>query len=627
MLNSLRSFASSPIGILVFGAIIVGLLAFGLTSTGGQTVVARVASEQISAVEFQTEYEAELQRIFQQEGISLSPSQSMQRDVPRQVLDRMAANAALVDHMATLGLGISDEEVAAMIALQPQFRTSDDAFNRTLFDNFLRSQGITEGELIDAQSEVLVRRQIFRTLAPSTAGLPPAYEAVMTAFYTQERSIDYLTLTPDALGETPAEPTEEELLAYFQDNATDWSAPELRAADLLVLTPAQLAVPEDVTDDEVQAAYDAQAEGLGTPETRTVSIFVFNSRADADVVAAELEAGTTFDALVEAATITPTNLGTVTRNGISNATLREAAFSTPEGETQIVDGPAGATLVHVSEVIEGEIPPLEDVADGIRQGLAEQAAVARINALYLDIEDLRAAGLTLPEVGTELGLEVEGIVVDAEGRDANGDPIVDLPGGNELATEIFQSDVGLADAALQLPGAASYAWYEVTEVIAPRDRELDEVRDQVVAAWQEESISLRLEALAESIAALLRADEPIEDIEAEFGVTFQSASGLSRLSEAPEGAPSNLPSLAFIGAEGYVDTTPNPDGSGYIVVRVSEVTVPETEAGEDMQQRLVAIQDQLANSVVNSYVLDVFNRLGQYGINDELLLQVVGVVQ
>lgn len=626
MLNSLRSFASSPIGILVFGAIIVGLLAFGLTSTGGQNTIARVGSEQISALEYQTEYEAALQRIYQQEGIFLTPSQSMQRQVPQQVLDQMMLIAALADHTRDLDLGISDDEIVAMIASQPEFR-SGGAFSQTQLDNYLRSRNITEREFIDEERDRLIRTQITNSLLPSNAGLPPAYQSIMTAFYTERRTVDYLTLTADVLDENVTEPTDEELAAFFADNVEDWAAPELRAADLLVLAPERLAVPDEITDEEVQAAYEERAEDLGTPESRTVSIFVFNSRADADAIAAELEAGTDYAALVESGTINPTNLGTVTRTGISNATLRDAAFSMAEPGTEIVEGTAGATLVHVDEIIEGEVPPIEDVADDIRQDLAEQAAAARINALYLDIEDLRAAGLTLPEVGAELALPVESVVIDATARDANGDPIENLPGGPQLATEIFQSDVGLADAALQLPGAASFAWYEVTEVIPPRDRELDEVRDRVVAAWIDDSVNLRLEALAESIAALLRADEPREAIEAEFGVTFQTATDLTRLSEPPEGGPARLIQLAFGGPDGFVGTTANDDGLGYTVLHVVSATVPEGDPDDDAQLRLDALNNQLANSVFTSYVVDVRNRLGELGINDDLLTQVVGVVQ
>ena len=42
-----------------------------------------------------------------------------------------------------------------------------------------------------------------------------------------------------------------------------------------------------------------------------------------------------------------------------------------EGGTQIVAGRSGATLVHVAAITAGDLPPLEDMADQIRQQIAE----------------------------------------------------------------------------------------------------------------------------------------------------------------------------------------------------------------------------------------------------------------
>ena len=68
MLNSLRSFAGSPVGALIFAAIIAALLFFGLRGFGAPSMVGHVGSQTITPTEFQTAYNSELNAAQQQMG-------------------------------------------------------------------------------------------------------------------------------------------------------------------------------------------------------------------------------------------------------------------------------------------------------------------------------------------------------------------------------------------------------------------------------------------------------------------------------------------------------------------------------------------------------------------------------
>lgn len=629
MLNSLRSFASSPIGLIVFGLIILGLLAFGVSLGGRDNVVARVGSVEISDQDFADAYQNALNRYAQQQGRVLSPSQAVAIGFPDSVLVDLLRNAVIDDRVDRLGLGVSDETVAVAIAQEPAFRTSDGAFSQVILDNYLRSTGLTERELIEQERQQVLREQIARAIVSPDTPLPSSYSEIMSTFFTEQRVVEYAIIGPDNLEDQGvAEPTDEELEAYFTDNATRWQAPELRTVDLLELTPERLANLEAVTDTEVVAAYEARRDELGTPEERTVSQQIFNSRDEADRIAGLLADGVDYAELVENGEIEPTSLGTVARTALFDPAVRAAAFALEEGETDIVEGRSGATLVHVSEVIEGDVPELEEVADDIRQGIAEGLAVADVNTLFLDIEDARAAGLTLPEVAEQLDLAVETITVDANGNGPNGEPVDPLPGGNVLVTNVFESDVGLADAAIRLPGDAAYLWYEVTEVSPQRQRSLDEVRDQVTEAWRGDAVNLRIEAIAESMAALLRTGEPIEDIEAALGVSFQRSEALTRGSEPPEGTTALFVQAAFGGPTGFVTSVPAPD-LGTIVLLVVESNEVDAEPGEVEAGVIADSTGTLLSQLVNSYVNDLADRerIFEVGINRSLMDQVVGLAR
>lgn len=624
MLDRLRSFASSPIGILVFGAIIIAMLAFGLNASGRQNVIARVGSQEIIAQDFQRQYQTVLSQVAQQQGVITAP---IRQEVGNYVLfNVMLSAAARDDHIYRLGLGLSDEAVAAAIARDPAFRTSDGSFSQTLVENYLRSTGLTERDLIDQQRANLLRAQVAQAILPEDAALPPGYSSILDDFFLEQRTVEYTIVTADALGDAgAADPTDEEIATYFEENADNWAAPEMRTVDLLVLRPEDIADPAAVTDEEALADYESRSAEFGTAEERTVFQQIFATRADADAVAARLDEGASYDDLVADGTIAPTSLGTLTRNQLFDPAIAEAAFSLEEGGTVIADGRSGATLVYVSEVISASIPPFEDVAEEIRNDIAMARAAAAINEFFLQIEDARAGGLTLPEVGAELGFDVSSATFDAAGNDANGDPIDDLPGGTDVVSAAFESDVGLADAAIRLPGVSSYVWYEVSDVIAPHQRELEDVHDDVVAAWRNDAVDLRLQTMAESIAGLLRQDEPIADIEAELGVTFSQVDAIQRISEVPEGLPSNFVPAAFGGAVGFVTIVSDDDGAAYVILKVIDSGLAEGEPDELVTVQTDNIRAQLVTAQISSYLNDLIARLGSPNFDEELIQQVIGV--
>lgn len=623
MLDSLRSFASSPIGILVFGAIIVGLLAFGVTAGGRVNVVARVGSQEIIAQDFQDEYQAALNNLARQQSITTEVRRQVGNEVLRSL---MIPRALFDDHVDRLGLGLSDEGVAASIAANPDFR-SGGSFSQTLLENYLRATGLSEREFVESQRESLLRNQVIQAIGPSGSPLPPAYENILADYFLERRTALYAVIGPETLGEAADEdPTEEEITAFFEDNAERWAAPELRTIDLLALTPERLADPATVTDEDLEAAYDARASDLGTPEQRTVFQQIFSDREEADAVAARLAEGATYDELVADGTIAPSSLGTLTRGALFDPAVADAAFAMEEGETEIIEGRSGATLVHVSEVIESDIPPLDEVAEQLRQDIAADRAAADISTLYLDIEDARAAGRTLPEIGDEFGLEIETLTIDQEGNDAEGDPIADLPGGNALVTNVFESDIGLADPALSLEGDSSYLWYEVTDVAPPRARSLDEVRDRVVAAWRDQAVDLRLQELSQTIVSRLRADAPIADIEAEFGVTFTESEPLGRGDDPPEGLPQSFVAALYGADIGFATSTANNATGERVILKATDGSIaPEDELDETAEQQIDTFRAQLNAALLNGYIGDLQARLGSISINETLVQQVIGV--
>ena len=112
MLNSLRSFASSPFGLVIFGVIILGLLAFGVGFSGRDDVIAKVGSQEITSQDYEIAYQNQLR------GVAAVATSDIKQEVGVNVLWNLMLPRALInDHVGDLGLSLSDDAVAAAIAV------------------------------------------------------------------------------------------------------------------------------------------------------------------------------------------------------------------------------------------------------------------------------------------------------------------------------------------------------------------------------------------------------------------------------------------------------------------------------------------------------------------------------
>ena len=267
------------------------------------------------------------------------------------------------------------------------------------------------------------------------------------AFRNEARTISYVVLTPVLAG-TIGEPTGDDLSKYFEAHKADYRAPEYRAVTIMAMVAKDLAKSADVADEEAKKAYDSQPQRWTTVERRKVEQIVFKDQADADAAATALAGGKTFDDLVIERKLKPADvdLGLVTRDKIFDPKVAEAAFGLAAEHGQ---------RRHRRAVRAGDRPGHDDRAGGGRRPSRGQGRVQagdrrpsaprpRSTISRTSIEDARAGGATLNEMSAKYGLKLVTIAaVDKTGKDLDGKPVADLPGGPDLLAKAFQTDVGI----------------------------------------------------------------------------------------------------------------------------------------------------------------------------------------
>jgi peptidyl-prolyl cis-trans isomerase D len=225
------------------------------------------------------------------------------------------------------------------------------------------------------------------------------------------------------------------------------------------------------------------------------------------------------------------------------------------------------------------------------------------------------------EAAQKLGLAATTIdAVDRSGNQPNGQP-ANIPQGLGVVTQAFNSDVGVDNEPISYRGG--YVWYDVLGVTPPRDRTLDEVKDQVEARWREDQVASRLRAKATELVQKLGPTGKLADEAASLGLTAETATGLKRDGSVP-GLPSSVVAAAFKTAKDNVGQAAGDSDTEWVVFRVTNITVPPVDFDSAETKKLKdALQRNLSDEQLAAYVTKLEKDIGTK-INEEAFAQATG---
>lgn len=612
MLTQLRDIGKTWIFKIFMGLLVLSFALWGIAdifSGFRSNTLASVGGTEVSIEAFQLRYTRELRNLQAQVGI-VTEAQARALGLPDRVLSQMVAEAAMEADAENMKVGISDPMLIELIARDPNFQATGGGFDRNRFILTLQNNGLSEGGYVALQRGLEVRRQIMSAVSAGIA-LPEAYSDALALYNGEQRAIDFLILGPAQAGDVGT-PGDTELTAFFDARKSDWRAPEYRSLTLVTLSPAQLARPEDVNEDDARKRYEENKAQYGTPATRRVRQIVFPDKDTADQALARIKGGETFDAIMASRNLASgdVDLGVVTRDKILDPVIAEAAFSLADGSTsEVVAGRFGPTILAASEITPGTQKTYEEVRDEVRREIAIRQAAADVATMRDTVEDARAGGESLTEIASKNNLQLRTVeAVDEDGKDTGGNAVADLPGGTALFSAAFESDIGIENDPLPIADNG-ILWFEVTNVTAARDRALSEVRDSVIEAWKKDAVAKKLEARAKEIADRVRGGASLDAIGDELSVTVESVSGLRRVADPTGNVSAAMLNAAFTGPEGTVTVTTAQEDSARAVVRVKSVTLPSPDTKPD-DQSINIVREGITDDLLQQYVDALQTRLG-----------------
>ncbi|BEH14217.1 MULTISPECIES: SurA N-terminal domain-containing protein [Marinobacter] len=519
MLQDIRDNAQGTIAKVIIGLLIISLSIWGMDAIvggfSGEPEVATVNGDSITEREFLRTVQLETQqRLMQMD--SPDPSMLDEDQIRRDVLESLIQERVLTLDAQAQGLELSDADIDALITQMPQFQV-DGQFNRDRFVATVRNVGMGVGEFRENMRKNYVVNQIRASIA-QTGIVASENAAQLLRIQNQTRDFRVLTVNADSLSEQITV-TEEEIQAFYDDNADQFREPEQVNAAYITLSLGALADAIEISEEDLRAFYDEQAEEYAREERRAAHILIEDgSDAEATIASIQerLEAGESFADLAEefsADTVSARDGGDLgyAGRGVYDEAFENALFALEDGE---VSGPVetsfGIHLIRLEGVRRSDVPSFESLRDELRDELARSRASERFAEVRAQLADAAYAADDLAGPAAELGLDVR--EVDGVTREGGAAPF-DHAG---LVRQLFSDDVlqgGFNTELIDVGDNASVV-ARVREYFEPRQRELADVRDDIAAMLEARKTRQVLEARVDELMAALEAGEDPESLNA-----------------------------------------------------------------------------------------------------------------
>jgi len=602
MLAMFRRHLDSWVARLFFLLLVATFVLWGVGDVvrnyGNDGAVATVGSQKIELPEMQDAYRRQLDQVTRMFGGKIDPTADMKKAIAAQALEQVITRTAMAEGVSKLGIAVPDDVLRAAIFDMAAFRGPDGKFDRATYENVLRTNNLSEGRFLAMMRADLGQRQLLDPVR--AAGFSPeALTKEVYAFQQERRVADIVTL-PFAAGHVPEAPTDAQLTRWYENHQAAYSTPEYRRIKVVILAPELIARDVTVTDEDVQAAYNANRARFGQPERRTLQVLLADDEAKAKAIAAKWRGGADWAAM-QAEFGTGTELANATRDQVPSAELAEAGFTAAaEAVADPIKGPFGWQVVRVAAVQPGTQKAFAEVAGELRSHLAAERAADLIYERSAKIEDLLAGGTALDDLPGDFGLAAATGTLDAQGMTTEGTP-APIPGGDGVRNAIIQAAFAmapnapahLAEGPRSPEGGQSYFAIAVESVTPPAAKPFADVKVSVTADWTADARRHAQDGEAARILTEVKAGKSLAEATAALAIPPTRLPPAARATGA-EGMPAQLLEPLFTLKQGEVTMVETPDA--FVVAVLAEIIPADLSADPTAYGKT---RDSLAEAVSN----------------------------
>ena len=494
--------------------ILLLVASFGVWGVSGAIVgsnsdtVIEVGKTNVSANDYVFAYERARYSLSRQFGRLLSREEIRAFGIDSSVISQLLSGALLDESGRKMGLGLSDRNLALLIGDDAAFRDASGNFDRRVLSQQLRQIGMSEADYVNNRQSVAIRNQLLEGVSANTA-TPQAYIDAYENYLNEKRVFEYVTLNTDLLKSQPS-PTTDNIKAHYNKTKIVYMAPEYRKILMVKLEAQDISDPSSISDQEIKDEYEARKFQFSTKEKRAIQQLKLDDTAQGEEILKRLQQGEFFETIVAelGRSQSDIDIGEYTKGDLPDVNVANAAFELELNQvSQIIEGIFGPVLLRVTNIVPQSVQPLADIEAEIRDRLALAKASEELFEIHDRLEDERAAGDNLSEAAAKVQLKARILdKIDVTGKDVDGKVVEGLPQTAKLLSQAFSTAQGVETDPISI-GNSGFVWYEVKDIFFERQKELNEVENEVRTSWIDSEISANLKKIGNQMQSSLNAGQ------------------------------------------------------------------------------------------------------------------------
>ena len=437
--------------------------------------------------------------------------------------------------------------------------------------------------------------QHFGTAIQAGLRTPRIFGALLAGQAFQVRDGRWFEVTQAMAGATPA-PTDAQLTAFINENASQLRRPEFRIATVLLFNDAPGFTPPAIPEARVVERFNFRKDALSTPERRTFTTLTVSTQAAADRIAGALRAGQTPQAVAEANDIQPAVYEAQPQSALPDPAVATAVFALAANQVSApIQGRVGFSVAKVTVILPGTPATLEGVRGAIVAELQEEDMKARVYARVEAYEKARTEGKPLAVAAEQVGARfVQLPPFTQDGRLPDGQPMNAPP-------QILQSAYALTrggESDVIDAGQGQYFVLRLDDIRPAALPALAEVRGPLTQQWTLRENARRLSTKAEELAKRVRDGQDIAAVAASAGATLINRSGVQQNAEAQTALGQGVLEGLFGQSRGQIFTGPGTNNS-FVVGRVDAVRPADPATASRLADQ---IRSRIGSDIVNAGV-------------------------
>ena len=587
MLSAIRNKSKGWVAYVVVGFITIPFVLFGIQDyLGGSsnTSIATVDGEDVDINVYYQELNKRQSNLQQQFGSAYT--QEIDNALKQTVLDLMINEKLLENFANSLGVVTINNEVRSEIEMEQAFQ-DDGVFSEVRYNQILGLNGYSPAAYELAISKALSREQIKRNLGNS-AFISTIQIDQLNDLVSQQRDVSYISLNTKDF-ENKAAVSQNEISDYFNDNRSSFIEGQKVKVNFVELSLGDMEEPSTPDEETLQSLYDDNSELYTNPERRRTQHILVESEDLANDLLEKINQGADFDELANANSVdTSSNekggdLG-FNEKGLIGVEFDEAAFSMNIGDvSEVVSTDYG--YFHIIKLTDIEVETVQSFDDVQDQLVALNKNNVTKKMLFDLLEDFTSLAYeeSLDMVADQFGLELQTSDYFANGSQEYDDAFVSAAFSDAVINEGENSEV------IEL-SAEKFAVLALSSAQPEREKELNEVEDQVTSILSNIAAKKIIDNLSLSIAtALASGDELMTNkLITDNALEWNNEGWISRAKELPF----DVTSIAFsipkpIDGE-HTYSSRSVDGFSSLVIDIAGVRLPEEDTDTGVSSLLIS---------------------------------------